>query len=434
MSGGSRGSEVLEELSRQGLGEAEVFAKRGRSRCFETGIAGTLATGSVEAGWAVRAGDDRRSFFVAASGEPHPAFPWPEPDGLPVKLPKPAAGATWSEPADLEVPLVSEREGFGQLAALEEELTRELPEARVLAARLQDGASESEIVSSRGIEARWRSRLATLTVDAAGPEGVTAGLSRSEREARRLDPRGLARRLADSLTVAARGTPPELDRGELLLAPRVGASLLAGLLPLFVGPRAPDRQAPLLDRRGHLGGDALTLVDDGRLAGGALEAPVDGEGLPTRKVLLVDEGVPRHPLCSWSQARSPERACGCSRRASWRDLPRPGPTHLYLRPAPKVGVGALLGSLARGYYLIDVEGAGAFDLDADRFALPVRGFAVEGGRARAPIAGAWLSGSPGAFLRGITAVARDLAFLPVDGMIGTPTLLVRGLQIQGERP
>jgi hypothetical protein len=42
-----------------------------------------------------------------------------------------------------------------------------------------------------------------------------------------------------------------------------------------------------------------------------------------------------------------------------------------------------------------------------------------------------LAGGIGALLRGVGAVARDLRFFPLGGMIGAPTLLLTGLEIRG---
>jgi hypothetical protein len=62
--------------------------------------------------------------------------------------------------------------------------------------------------------------------------------------------------------------------------------------------------------------------------------------------------------------------------------------------------------VSRGYYLLDATGGGVFDFEADRFSLPVCGFAVQGGRSSAPVGGAWLCGGIGALLRGVQGVAR----------------------------
>ncbi len=446
-------AEVIAALERRGLPEAEVYAKRGRSRGVERRPQGTTVSLHREEGWAVRAGDDRRSFFAAGTGRPDPAGPgghWPEADGERLVLPEPGAvreaAAPWSEPPDFDASLIGEREGIALLDTLAEALAEELPAAGLLAAALADGASEAEIASSRGIAATVRSRTAYLRLEAALPgEGVRAAVELAGREARSFEPRAIARRLVDRLTVAARGRSPERDRADVLLAPPVAGRLLAGLLPLFVGSRGAELAARVEDRHGRFGARGLTLVDDPRLAGGVMAAPVDGEGLATAAVVLVEDGSYRQPLVPWYEASSAARAgrgpglrtggpgrrpAACSRRPGWRDLPAPGPSHLYVVPADAVPVGELLAGLARGYYLLDADGAGRFDFEQGRFSLPVVGFAVERGEAAAPLAGARLQGAIGALLRGVDGIGRDLAFGPLAGaLIGAPTLRVTGLEV-----
>jgi PmbA protein len=427
---------ALAALGRAGFEEAEAYVKSGRSRRLALGAGGPLAAFAHERGWAVRASDRRASFAAAGTGALPAGGPWPEPDGEPFRLPDPAPAEPWSPPDDLDAPLIGETEGLRLLESLGAALAAELPGARLTAAVLEDGAADHALASARGVEARWRSRVASLAVEAAAPAGrgrapASARFGLAEREARRFHPPALARRLADRLAVAAAGAEVDADRAELLLAPAVGAHLLAGLAPLLVGPEAAALAAELRDRRGRIGSPALTVIDDGRLPGGALAAPCDGEGVPTRALTLIEGGEYRQPLLAWHQARGPGAvAAGCSRRPSWRDLPAPGPTHLYLRPRRSVAAGSLLAGLARGYYLLDAAGAGSFDPAADRFELPVCGFAVTAGRAVAPVSRALLAGGVGALLRGVQAVARDLAFLPLDGMIGAPSLLVTGLELR----
>ena len=421
--------EILRSLLRRHLTEAEVFVKRGRSRRLELTAVTEASSTSQEKAWAVRAGHRKGSLFAAGTGDPTPG-PWPDVTGRAVELPEPMAGAPWNPPSDFDTPLIGEREGLKLLESLGRELASELPRARLLRGVLEDGSSESELASSRGVRTRSRSRLSTLYLEAAGPgpAAPTATLYVAAREPRRFHPTALARRLADRLAVSAAGGPPERDTGEFLLAPPVAVRLLAGLLPLLVGPAAGFRVTSL---RGRLGSDAVTLIDNGRLPGGAFESAVDGEGVPTREVVLVEEGIFRQPLLTWWQEGSHLGvSSGCVRRAGWRDIPNPGPTHFYLKPDPRTPVATLLGAVNQGYYLIDVTGPGRFDLAEDRFALPVCGFAVQAGRASAPVAGAWLCGGIAAFLRGVLGVGRDLAFQPLDGMIGSPSVLATGLELR----
>jgi predicted Zn-dependent protease len=424
--------EVLRSLLTRGLSQAEVLIKRGRSRRLETGLAGESSIYSQERAWAVRAGGRRASFFLGGTGDPWVSGPWPEPAGGPFELPQPVPAPPWSEPSDFDSPLIGERDGLSLLQAVGNDLAAELPGARLLQGVLEDGSSEAELASSRGIRARFRRRLATLHLHAAGPgrPSSAASVYLVARDARRFHPKALARRLADRLSVVASGRGPAGSAGEALLAPAVAVRLLEGLLPILVGAEAVPRLAGLRDHRGRIGSDRLTLIDNGRLPGGPLESAVDGEGVPCREVLLVEAGLFRQPLLAWWQTGSASAlASGCSRRPGWRDLPHPGPTHLYIAPDPRISVASLLASVAHGHYLIDVTAAGRFDLAADRFFLPVCGFEVTNGKATAPIGNAHLSGSITTFLKGIAAAARDLAFHPLDGLLGSPTLLVAGLEL-----
>ena len=67
MSRGDRLAEVLSSLAAARLEEAEVYAKTGRSRHVALSVAGELVAMNEEAGWAVRAGDRKGSFFWAES-------------------------------------------------------------------------------------------------------------------------------------------------------------------------------------------------------------------------------------------------------------------------------------------------------------------------------------------------------------------------------
>ncbi len=433
MSRDERVFEVLESLTRKGWEEVEVFYKRGRSRTMQFTIYGDATSLRQEEGWAVRAGDRRRSFFYAESGAPRPDVRWPEADGRGLRLPSARPIPRWAAPSSLDAPLLGEGEARGFFEGLARQLDDELPGARLLTGHLDDGSSEGHLASNREVKASIRQRAASLRLEAVPPTGGSSlTLEVAERDARRLSPAVLARRLADLLLVAEKGSARPRDRGQFLLAPAVTVSLLAALEGIWLGPDARERVSTLRGRRGRIGSEALTLIDDGRFPGGVLEAPVDGEGQPTRAVSLVEEGAFRQPLLAWWQTtREPKRASGCSPRASWRDLPRPGPSHLYVQPDPATRVVTLLEEIGRGYYLIGTAGAPRIEPNCQRFAVPVSGFAIAGGQPSGAVSGAWLVGSVSMFLKGIVAKARDLSFSPIaGGMVGSPTLLVKGLELR----
>lgn len=428
--------QVLDRLtSCEGMDEAEVFLKRGRSRRTEVAGAGLRVSETRERGWAARASSRRASFFVCGTGTPRVEEPWPEPDGHPLRLPPPSRLEGWRPPVDLDSPLMVESEVREFFDVFRRELTQERSSVRLSRGVLEEGTSDAEIVSTRGVDEGTRGRSASLLlelVDEAGQGGMVR-FHLAQREARAFNPAALARRAVDRLLLQ-RGTGlARRDRGEVLVSPAVAVALVEGLLPVLVGEGAERRVRRFRDRSGQVAAKSLSIIDDGRLPGGVLSAPVDGEGVATRETILVEEGCFRQPLLAWWQAPTSGHAgSGCSHRHSWRDLPVPGPTHLFIKPAKENSVGALLTAVARGFYLLEPTSGGRFDLEADRFNLPVCGFAVREGRATSPIAEAWLSGTVSALLRGVQAVARDLTFYPRRGMIGSPSLLLTGIEVRPE--
>jgi PmbA protein len=181
----------------------------------------------------------------------------------------------------------------------------------------------------------------------------------------------------------------------------------------------------------RLGAAGIDLVDDGALAGGLLSAAVDGEGVPCGPVRLIEDGRFARPLVAWWEAEDPAAARGCVRRASYRDLPRRAPTHLYLEPDPAVPVADLLTGCGSGSYLLDAEDGVRVDPASGRFDVAVSGFALDAGRAVGGLGRRRLAGELRGWLTGVRARARDLGFVAGDGMFGSPSLLVDGLSLSG---
>ncbi len=422
---GAAAAALAAEAGRRGLGEVEIYEKRGRSRRFERQGERESASQAVEEGWAMRAGDRTRSFFFAATGAPAAEPVWPEATPHPLRLPAPGDAAPWSEPADLALPLATENEARALLDALERAVAREQPAARWLGARLEDGSSEAALVSSRGVRAVVRARAAYLRIEAQlGKHRLL--FESAERALARVRPEALARRLVDRCVALEEGEAPPARPSELLLGAPLAARLVQVMAPLFAGREAAARRAALAGATGGAASPELTLIDDGRYPEGLLAAAVDGEGMPCRRVALIEAGRLGEPLLAWWEG-SP--SSGCARRASWRDLPRRAPTHTLLEPG-QATVAELVESVASGVYLLDAEGGVRLDPATLAFAVPVSGFRLTAGRAVAPLGPCRLTGTLGGLLAGVTAIGRDLVFVPGDGMFGSPTLRATGLGLE----
>ncbi|MEL7060819.1 MAG: metallopeptidase TldD-related protein [Acidobacteriota bacterium] len=425
--------EALAAVRRSGVVRAEIFAKIGRSRSYAWSSERESASlERREAGWLVRAGDDDRSFVFAASGPPRPLRTWPSahPGGL--RLPSPSTAndwpnPPWTPPPGLDLPLLGESEAWELFRAIDRELNRQLAGAGLIRARLDDGASGSRLLSSTGLEASSRARLAELHLEARGPgrPATMRELVQVDRAGRRFDAHRLAQRLADRLEIAQRGEAIARDRADVVLAPPVAAQLLAATSSLWLGAGVTEPS--------RVGMSALTVLDAPRLDGGLVSSAVDGEGLPTRDIPLIEAGQRQALLRPWWRPGN-DLPTGCMWRSSWRTPPRPRPAQLIIEPQPTVRTGDLVAELARGYYLL--EALGAVRVDGERFALEVEGFSLRRGEAPSALRGAWLCGTVSSLWRGVVAVARDLQFSPVaagpaaGAIVGSPSLMVRGLELR----
>ena len=166
MKGSERARRLVTELGAEGGAVAEVLIKEGRSRRSELGVQGLVSVVTVERGWAVRSGGAQGCFFACGSGNLPLSAQWPAATGPPLTLPEPHDGSAWAPGPEVEAPLMIEGEARGVIEGVERELNRELPGAHLLRAVLDEGSSESAIVSSRGIDTGFRSRLAMLYLEA----------------------------------------------------------------------------------------------------------------------------------------------------------------------------------------------------------------------------------------------------------------------------
>jgi PmbA protein len=231
----------------------------------------------------------------------------------------------------------------------------------------------------------------------------------------------IAQALADRALLPLKGRACPFPRGELLLDPSVSATMLAETLPLFCG----DGHRALLSRRyldrsGRFGAPAVSLVDDP-----GSDGPFDAEGTPTRRKEVVAEGIFRtrlHDLAS--AARAEEAPTGNAQRSSFRLPPHAGSALFVLEGNRPASAGELLGSVTRGLYATALSAPPRVDLENDTYRLEVEGWALQGGRARSPVASAVIRGRLTDFWRSVAGVGTDRRVFPLQGIVAAPTLFL----------
>ncbi|MCD4748784.1 MAG: TldD/PmbA family protein [Thermoanaerobaculales bacterium] len=244
----------------------------------------------------------------------------------------------------------------------------------------------------------------------------------------------IARQMCDRALLMRNSITTRSGLFDVLFHPEISAHLLGALAPAFL-PCSEDKDPipKLVDRNGQLAAQALTLVDDASMSDCPSNAPCDGEGLPLRRHLLLENGVPRHRLTSRLEAQLfDEPTRGGARRLSYRDYPRAGISALRVVPDPGIPAAELLRGAGRSLYALRLMAPVSMNLLKDEFRLLTSGVWLDKGVVEGFQPVVELRGALSHLLHRIDAVGADLGWHQTPaGFVAAPTTFVRCLKVVG---
>mgnify|MGYP001563119802 FL=1 len=308
--------------------------------------------------------------------------------------------------------------------------------ARLRRAIVQEGAFAWILANREGWVARHEDTSAALLAEVE-IEGERSGVWRDwihipDSEA--FDIEAAAAQVSDRAMLTRSRITTDSGLRDLILHPEVAAELLAAIAHLFfVTDEEEDLLVEIIDREGRLAAPALTLVDDRTDPKAPITGPCDGEGLPARRTLLVDEGVPRYRLaCHRDAVRYSESSRGGALRLSYRDCPETGIANLQVSTDSGVAPAQLLGSADHALYLLRPLAPVGFEPATDTYRIIASGVWLDGHTVRGWHPVVELRGSLGRLLRRIEAVGTDLRWFQTSrGFVGAPSLLIRRQPVIG---
>ena len=209
--------------------------------------------------------------------------------------------------------------------------------------------------------------------------------------------------------------------------PETAAELLGTLFRGLSGYSVFRNATFLKDRVGQqVASPLLTLVDDGRRPRGLGSRPFDGEGLPTRRNVPLENGVVRHFLCdSYSARKIGARATGSARRGVGGG-PSVGAGNLSFEPGPTPPA-QIVGEVERGLYVTDLIGFGV-DLVSGDYSQGAVGHWIEKGRLVHPVHEVTIAGNLQQMLLDVDRVGSDLVWRSSSA---APTLRIRRMTVSG---
>jgi PmbA protein len=294
----------------------------------------------------------------------------------------------------------------------------------------QDGAAA--LVTSTGVARSWAATSASLWVVAlAGDRDgrqQTGHHGTTQRRVRDLPAPEVAAREAARRAVARIGARSvAAAKVPVVMHPDVAAGWIAEMHDAFSGESILKRSSWLTGRLGQvIASPLLTLVDDGRLPGAVGTEPFDGEGVATRRNVLIERGTCASFLYDVYHARrAGTRSTGSAVR-SYGSVPSIGAQNLFVEAGTE-SPEQLLARVDRGFYLDDTGSYGFNGVTGD-YSYQAQGFWIERGEKVFPVDGVTVASNSLDMLRNVVAVGNDLEF---RGSVACPTLLVSEMTLSG---
>lgn len=437
---------VEREVARAGGGEAELFVRRARERRFDARDGGidalsfsdTVALGvrvfrDGRMGYSYGFRDDvdgvRRmveaAVFCARASDPDPAYGLPDAAGA-----APAADAGLYDPAcesvDDDARAAFARELEARTVAFDPRMKR------VRSATLRDTVSETSVASSAGLRAAGRESSCFASVEAVAEDGTEGQTGYGF---------GFARRLADldAAEIAAEGgrravrmlgaAPLKTGRYAAVLENGAAAELLEVLAPSFLASQVSKGKSMLAGRLGDaVASGILAVVDDPLCPEGSGAAPFDGEGVPSRRNVLVEDGRLRMFLADsfWGRKLGTGSTASCRRRGP-KEPPTAGIGNLRVAPGGR-DVAAMLRDVGSGVLLTEFLGIHTADPVSGDFSVGAAGIRFDGGEEREPVRGFAVSGNVLELLARVVQAGSDFRWF---GNVGSPSLAVPAIDVGG---
>jgi len=175
----------------------------------------------------------------------------------------------------------------------------------------------------------------------------------------------------------------------------------------------------------------LTIIDDNILllpsgVGGFGTSPFDGEGLPSQRTIVVENGVLRNYLLNTYTARKLGMRSTHNAARGLAGAPGVGCGNLYLTPG-QLPAEEIIGEVKAGLYVTGLMGFGTNMVTGD-YSRGATGLWIENGQLTHAVEEVTIAGNLAEMLRNVTAIGNDLEF---RGSVASPTLRIDGMTIAG---
>jgi PmbA protein len=217
-------------------------------------------------------------------------------------------------------------------------------------------------------------------------------------------------------------------RVPIIFDPQVARSLLGHIFEAANGESIYRNASFLTGKLGEqIAGENVTVIDDGTIPGGFGSSPFDMEGVPTRRTVVVENGVLKSYLLNTYAARKLGLATTGNASRGLAGNPGIGSGNFFLKPGVKTPR-QIIGDVKDGLYVTEFLGFGVNLVTGD-FSRGAGGLWIVNGELTYPVEEITVAGNLKEMLRNISEIGNDLEF---RGSVACPTIRIDGMTVAGE--
>lgn len=285
--------------------------------------------------------------------------------------------------------------------------------------------------NSRGFVHSYRTSSCSLTAGPVARQGDSMERdywSTAARTSKRLEsPEYVGRMAAERVLrrLGARKVPTQ--KAPVVFEWRVARSLMDHVFDAVNGGAVYRKASFLAGKLGErVASDSVTVIDDGTLPGQFGASPWDDEGVPSRRTVVIENGIlTSYLLNTYSARRLGLKTTGSAARGL-SGAASVGHGNFYLS-AGTVAPNDIIKSIKSGFYVTDLIGFGVNTVTGD-YSRGAVGIWIENGELAFPVSEVTIASTLQEILAGIEVIGSDLEF---RGSLTSPTVLIREMTISG---
>jgi PmbA protein len=214
----------------------------------------------------------------------------------------------------------------------------------------------------------------------------------------------------------------------IVLEQTVAGSILGNIFESASGDAIYRQSSFLVGKLGQkVAGDNVNIIDDGTIPGGFGTTPFDGEGVPTRRTVVIENGVLQSYLLNTYTGRKLSLKTTGNASRGLAGNPGIGAGNFFLNPGTRTPQ-QIIAEIKRGLFVTEFLGFGVNLVTGD-FSRGASGMWIENGELTFPVEEITVAGNLKDMLNNISEIGSDLEF---RGSVACPTLRIDGMTIAGE--